>query len=62
METGVAQPGLGDAIQGGMGNNPAEGARHHEADVVGNDEQNVRRSWAARCAAPTRPWNSAHCR
>ncbi len=44
VELRVAQPGLGDAVQRRRRNDAAEGARRAEADVVGHDQQHVRRA------------------
>ncbi len=50
----VAQTVLRDAIHRRRRDDAAEGARHAEPGVIGDDEQDVGRApWAARCAAPT---------
>ena len=57
----VAQTLVGDAVHSRRRDHPAESARHAEAGIVGDDEQDVGRApWAARCAAPTTASISGH--
>ena len=44
VEVGVAQPVGGDAVQRRRRDDAAEGGRRGEADVVGHDQQDVRRA------------------
>ncbi len=44
VEVGVAQPVVGDAVKRRRRDDAAEGRGRGEADVVGQDEQNVRRA------------------
>ena len=48
MELVVAQPRVGDPLQGGHGDGAAEGRRGAEADVVGHDQQDVGRALGGR--------------
>ena len=43
VHAGVAEPGLGHAIQGRRRNHAAKGGRHAVARVIGHDQQHVRR-------------------
>ena len=44
VELGIAQAGLGNAVQGWRGDGAAKGAGGAETDVVGHDQQHVRRA------------------
>ncbi len=60
VEVGVAQAVGGDPVERRRRDDPSEGARRGEADVVGHDQENVRR--VLRRHHPRRPiWRGLRC-